>query len=191
MIRGCWWLLLSTLVLLCLHLPVLHAEDVYYVNSPSVDLNVRFGPGTEHEIVTQLPHGTPVFVRDRDRLWLNIVAPERGIEGWVLQRYLADQPPGDPPTQGQLGRSQERERFDRLKRKGIIRVRPNKSRSVLHINMSRLIWQRLDRRQQQNFLERAARFYRINIVELRDHRGIPQSRLRSTGPNSARFESLN
>lgn len=190
-IKGCRWLLLSALALLCLHLPVLHADDVYYVNSPDVDLNVRRGPGTEHGIVTRLPHGTPVFVQDRDRLWLRIIAPERGIEGWVLQRYLADEPPGDPPTPGELGRSQERERFKRLQRKGIIRVRPNKTRSVLHISMSHLIWQRLNRRQQQNFLERASRLYRINVVELRDHRGIPQSRLRATGPNTARFESLN
>ncbi len=190
MIRGCQRLLLSALVLLCLHLPALHAQALYYVNSPQNDLNVRRGPGTEHGVVTRLPHGTPVFVQDRDRLWLSIVAPELGIEGWVSQRYLVDQPPGAPPTPGELNRSEESKRFERLKRKGVIRVRANKTRSVLRINMSRLIWRRFDRRQQKNFLERASRLYRINVVELRDHRGITRSRLRSTGPNASRLESL-
>ncbi len=183
--------LLGCLLLVSLQAPVLHAQEFYYVNSPNIDLNVRRGPGTEHGVITRLPHGTPVFVQDRDRLWLRIVAPGQGIEGWVLQRYLVNQPPGDPPTPGELSRRDERERFERLKRKGVIRVQANPTRSVLRINMNRLIWQRFSRHQQKNFLERASRLYRVDVVELRDRRGIPQSRLRAAGPDAARFESLN
>src|SRR5688572_22250774 len=51
--------LLAYLLLLSLHVPVLYAQEIYYVNSPDVDLNVRHGPGTEHGVVTRLPHGTP------------------------------------------------------------------------------------------------------------------------------------
>jgi hypothetical protein len=55
--------------------------------------------------------------------------------------------------------------------------------------MSDLIWQRLNRRQQQNFLERASRLYQVNVVELRDHRGITRSRLSMTGSDEPYFES--
>ncbi len=171
--------------------PKLYAQDVYYVNSPSTDLNVRLGPGTEHGVVTRLPHGTPVFVQDRNRLWLRIVAPGRGIEGWVLQRYLANQPPGDPPTPGELNRSEERKRFERLRRKGVIRVQTANANGVVRIRMSHLIWQRFNRRQQRNFLERVSRLYRGSVFELRDNRGITRSRLRTKGPDAPRFESLN
>jgi hypothetical protein len=181
--------LLAYLLLLSLHVPVLYAQEIYYVNSPSVDLNVRHGPGTEHGVVTQLPHGTPVFVQERHRSWLKIIAPGLGIEGWVSQRYLAQQPPGNPPTPGELNQREERERFERLERKGIIQIQTDTARGLLQIQMSDLIWQRLNRRQQQNFLERASRLYQVNVVELRDHRGITRSRLSMTGSDEPYFES--
>jgi hypothetical protein len=187
---GCRLFFMSCLLWIGLYAPVVHAQDLYYVNSPSADLNVRRGPGTEHDVVTRLPHGTPVLVQDRHRLWLKIVAPELGIEGWALQRYLAHQPPDDLPTPGELNRSAERERFERLKRKGIIRVQTDSARGLVRIWMSDLIWQRFNRSQQQNFLERASRLYRTPVVELYDHRGNARSRLNTSGPSASRFESL-
>src|SRR5688572_30612155 len=47
-IIGCWFFLLSCLLWVGLYAPVLYAQETYYVNSPSTDLNVRSGPGTEH-----------------------------------------------------------------------------------------------------------------------------------------------
>jgi hypothetical protein len=184
--------LVLLLYLLCmgLHTPVIYAQEVYYVNSPDTDLNVRREPGTEHDVVTRLPHGTPVFVQDRHRLWLKIVSPSLGIEGWVLQRYLANQPPDDPPTPGEVNRSAERERFERLKHKGIIRVKTDKAQGVARIWMSDLIWQRLSRGQQQNFLERASRLYGTPVVELYNHRGSARSRLNTEDSTASRFESL-
>jgi hypothetical protein len=189
-ILGCWLFLLSCLLLLGLHSPVLHAQEIYYVNSPNIDLNVRRGPGTEYGVITRLPHGTPVFVQDRHRLWLKIVALELGIEGWVSQRYLAAQPPGAPPTPGELNQREEHERFERLKRKGVIQVQTDDDHGLLRIQMSDLIWQRFNRSQQQNFLERAARLYHAQVVELRDDHGIARSRLSTTGVNAPHFESL-
>jgi hypothetical protein len=182
--------LLIYLLWMGLHAPVLYAQEAYYVNSPGTDLNVRRGPGTDRELVTRLPHGTPVFVQDRHRLWLKIVVPSLGIEGWVLQRYLANQPPDEPPTPGEVNRGEERERFERLKHKGIIQVRIDKGRGVTRISMSDLIWQRFSRGQQQNFLERASRLYGTPVVELYDHRGIARSRLNAAGSSASRFESL-
>jgi len=189
-IIGCRFFLLSCLLWVGLYAPVLYAQETYYVNSPSADLNVRSGPGPEHGVVTRLPHGTPVFVQDRHRLWLKIVSPELGIEGWALQRYLANQPPDAPPTPGETNRNEERERFERLKRKGIIRVQTDSARGLVRIWMSDLIWQRFNRTQQQNFLERASRLYPSRVVELYDHRGIARARLNTTEPDASRFESL-
>ena len=185
----CLWLLAS-LFGLSLGAPVLHAQTLFYVDSPSVDLNVRTGPGSEHEAIAKLPHGAPVFVHDRQRLWLKITAPELGIEGWVSQRYLADQPPGKSPRRGAQGGGPERQRFDRLKRKGIIRVQLDKARDRLRIRMSDLIWMRFDRRQQRNFLERASRLYRAGTVEVYNNRGIARTRMITSGPDAPLFESL-
>ena len=185
----CLWLL-SGLFWLGLGASALHAQALYYVNSPSVDLNVRTGPGSEHEAIAQLPHGAPVFVHDRQRLWLKIAAPELGIEGWVSQRYLVDHPPGKAPRQGAQSSSPERQRFERLKRKGIIRVQLDKARDRLRIRMSDLIWMRFDRRQQRNFLERASRLYRAGTVEVYNDRGIARTRMITSGPDAPLFESL-
>ena len=189
-IRLCWLWLLSALFALSLSVPWSHAQALYYVNSPSIDLNVRTGPGAEHKAIARLPHGTPVFVHDRQRLWLKIVAPELGVEGWASQRYLVDSPPDQSPRRGAQSGSQERQRFERLKRKGIIRVRLDKARSRLRIRMSDLIWMRFDRRQQRNFLERASRLYHAGTVEVYNRRGIARTRMITSGPDAPVFESL-
>ena len=191
LIRGSLRWLLSLLILLCLHLPALHAQVRYYVNSPNVDLNIRNGPGERYKVLTRLPHGTPVLVQDRNRSWLKIVAPTQRIEGWAAGRYLSEQPPDDPLPPGELSRRKEEQHFKRLRNKGFIRVQANRTRGVLLIRMNNLIWQRFNRQQQKNFLERASRYYRISRVELRDLRGITRSRLSANGPNAFRFESVN
>jgi hypothetical protein len=168
--------------------PVL-AADLRYVKSPEVDLNVRRGPGTEHTVLTQLPHGTPIFVQERVGLWLRIVAPDRGIEGWVLQRYLSAEPPGNPGELAVFDPAEEQERFDRLQHRDVIQVQPDASRSVLRIRINGLIWQRLTPHQQANFLQRAHRLYNLNTVEIRDRRNQSTlSRLVATGANAFRFE---
>ena len=170
-------LLYAMLLLLSIGLSSGSAADIRYVKSPEVDLNVRRGPGTDHPAVARLPHSTPVFVQERVGLWLRITAPDYGVEGWVLQRYLVLQPPGDPQELSTFDPEKEQERFDRMLRRDIIRVQPNNSRGVLQIRMNGLIWDRLTPHEQANFLQRAHRLYKMNEVELRD-RQTNQLRLR-------------
>ena len=165
------------------------AADLRYVNSPDLDLNVRRGPGTEHAVLTQIPHSTPVFVQERVGLWLRVAAPDRGVEGWVLQRYLSDDPPGDPKELAAFDPSEEKERFDRLERRGILRIRPNTGRTVLYLSINGLIWRRLTPHQQANFLRRAYRLYSISTVEMRDRRNQSVlARLVASGPDSLQFD---
>lgn len=124
-------MLFASLMLSSIGVSPAPAADLLYVKSPKVDLNVRRGPGTEYAVLTQLPHGTPIFVQERVGLWLRIVAPDRGIEGWVLQRYLSAEPPGNPAELAVFDPAQEQERFDRLLRRDVIRVQPDAFRSVL------------------------------------------------------------
>ena len=161
-------LLCAILMLLSIGLSSGSAADIRYVKSPEIDLNVRQGPGTEHAAVARLPHGTPVFVQERVGLWLRVTAPDSGVEGWVLQRYLVLQPPRDPQELATFDPEKEQERFDRLQRRDIIRVRPNNLRGILQIHMNALIWNRLTPHEQANFLQRAHRLYKMNEVELRD-----------------------
>lgn len=185
----CYLMLYASLMLGSIGVLSVPAADLRYVNSPKVDLNVRRGPGTEHAVLTQLPHGTPLFVQERVGLWLRIVAPDHGIEGWVLQRYLSAEPPGNPSELAVFDPAEEQERFDRLLRRDVIRVQPDASRSVLRISINGLIWQRLTPHQQANFLQRAHRLYNLNTVEIHDRRNqYMLSRLVATGADSFHFE---
>lgn len=181
-----------SLILLSASLSPLQAADLRYVKSPEIDLNVRRGPGTEHAVLTRLPHGTPVFVQERVGLWLRITAPNRGIEGWVLQTYLNDSPPGDPEELAAFDPAEEKERFDRLTRRGILNIRPNQNRTVLHLSMNGLIWHRLTPHQQANFLQRAYRLHNISTVEMRDQQTQSVlARLIASSPDSLQFEFPN
>ena len=185
----CYLMLYTSLMLSSIGVSPVPAADLRYVRSPGVDLNVRRGPGTEYAVLTQLPHGTPLFVQERVGLWLRVVAPDRGIEGWVLQRYLSAEPPGNPAELAVFDPAEEQERFDRLLRQDVIRVQPDAARSVLHISINGLIWQRLTPHQQANFLQRAHRLYNLNTVEIHDRRNQSMlSRLVATGADSFHFE---
>lgn len=185
----CYLMLYASLMLSSIGVSPVPAADLRYVKSPEVDLNVRRGPGTEHAVLTQLPHGTPLFVQERVGLWLRVVAPDRGVEGWVLQRYLSAEPPGNPAELAVFDPTEEQERFDRLLRQDVIRVQPDASRGVLHISINGLIWQRLTPHQQANFLQRAHRLYNLNTVEIHDRRNQSMlSRLVATGADSFHFE---
>lgn len=164
-------ILLSTILIhLSLGTPHSQAADIRYVKSPEVDLNVRRGPGTDHPIIARLPHRTQLSVEERVGLWLRITTANAGVKGWVLQRYLVLQPPADLADLANFDPEKEQERFDRLKRQNIIRVRPDNSRGVLQIWINGLIWDRLTPHQQANFLRRAHRLYNMTKVELRDRR---------------------
>jgi Bacterial SH3 domain len=168
----------------------LPSVETLYVNSQKMDLNVRQGPGTEYAIVTRLPHGTPVFVQEREGFWLRIAVPDRGAEGWVLGRYLSATSPDDPTKDKTFNAEAERQRFARLRQKGIIWLRDDAGQQMLQIAIEPLVWQRLSPTQQSEFLQRALRLYGKTAVEIRDNRTHELlARLMTLSPDEFHFET--
>ena len=151
-----------------LSVPSLWAAEPYTVNSEGVPLNVRRGPGIEHEIITRLPHGTQVLVEERSGLWAKIVPPNGPAEGWVLERYLLPARPSEAVDAADLSPEQERRRFTRLQRKGIITANLLGEPEVLRLTITPLLWYRLMPQEQRNFLERARRTLGGTAVEIYD-----------------------
>jgi N-acetylmuramoyl-L-alanine amidase len=65
------------------------------ISQTLVNLNIRYGPGTEYDKVrTPLPKGTKVEVLDHYKLWSQVLVLDEldgdiDIEGWVCGRYLS------------------------------------------------------------------------------------------------------
>lgn len=168
----------------------LPSAETLYVNSQNTDLNVRQGPGTEYAIATRLPHGTPVTVQERLGLWLRIAIPDSGAEGWVLGRYLSATSPGGRTPGNAFDVEEERQRFSRLRQKGIIWLREDSDQEVLHMATEALVWRRLSPPQQSDFLQRALSLYGKTAVEIRDHRTQELlARLTATSPDQFHFET--
>ena len=70
----------------------LHAGETRYVTD-QLEITMRSGQSTKYQIVRMLPSGTAVEVletgEDGD---YSRISTEQGIEGWVLSRYLDQQP---------------------------------------------------------------------------------------------------
>ncbi|WP_435298350.1 SpoIID/LytB domain-containing protein [Timonella sp. A28] len=72
--------------------------ETFYVDSGSVDLNMRSGAGTSHSIVEKLPTSTKVTTVSAEQktanglTWRNIKAPS-GKTGWVAKNYLSTAAP--------------------------------------------------------------------------------------------------
>jgi uncharacterized protein YgiM (DUF1202 family) len=179
---GVWWRACALGILFGMATAaLLYAADARYVNSPETPLNVRRGPGTEHAVVVRLPHGTRVLLRERLGLWYRVALPDAQTEGWVLQRYLTADPPGDAQAQVDVSVEAERRRFDRLQRKGIINA--HRYGATLRMTINPLIWHRLTPTQQANFLQRARRLYAVTSVEMHNERNAALlGRLTATGP---------
>ena len=61
----------------------------------TVDLNLRAGPGTNHQVLRVLPRGTTVQTTDFAAAGYRYVIHE-GLYGWVAEQYLGTSVPGDP-----------------------------------------------------------------------------------------------
>ena len=57
------------------------------------EIMLRTGQSTQHEIRRQIKSGTPLEVLRESDGYTNVRMPS-GVEGWVLSRYLMDQPSG-------------------------------------------------------------------------------------------------
>jgi len=75
------------LLLACLGVLTARARDVQ-VNSDGV--NLRLGPGNDHEVIAQAVKGQPLTVLGEEADWVRVVAPA-GIDVWVHGELLDGQ----------------------------------------------------------------------------------------------------
>lgn len=59
---------------------------------PSSEITMRRGQGTDFKIVAVIKDGTPVELLSTSDDWAQVQL-ESGREGWVLKRFLSDEPP--------------------------------------------------------------------------------------------------
>jgi SH3 domain protein len=68
------------------------AQTTYYV-SDQVEIPLRAGTSTRFRIIRMLPSGTPLTLIDQDSAsGYSQVRTDNGTQGWILSRYLLDQP---------------------------------------------------------------------------------------------------
>lgn len=61
--------------------------------SDKLEVNLRTGKGLDFKILKRLEGGTPVTVLQRDpKSGYSKIKLEEGLQGWILDRYLSDQP---------------------------------------------------------------------------------------------------
>jgi len=95
-------LLLYPLLLLVILTSPVHAETRYATDDFTVP--VRSGASTRHKILRMVSSGTPLeILRTSDEGYTQVKTPE-GTVGWILTRYLMDQ----PPTREQVTQLEER-----------------------------------------------------------------------------------
>ena len=62
--------------------------------SDQIEVTLRTGPSTSNAITRMLPSGTQIEVVRRDeQTGYSLIRTSAGTEGWVLTRYLMDEPP--------------------------------------------------------------------------------------------------
>jgi len=59
---------------------------------PSAEIPIRSGQGTEYKILVVVPDGMKVEIVEENDPWALVRTPG-GTEGWMLKRYLTDEPP--------------------------------------------------------------------------------------------------
>lgn len=82
------------LVLVVIAAPLQSVEAQTRWVTDKVEIDVRRGKSLQHAIVRMVPTGTTVELleQDRDEGYSRIRLPG-GAEGWILSRYLVDEPP--------------------------------------------------------------------------------------------------
>ena len=82
---------LITLIILILSFPIVVAEELRYV-SDSFSITMRTGQGTEHKVIKSIRTGTKLDLLESSDNGYSKVRLENGTEGWVLSRFLLNQP---------------------------------------------------------------------------------------------------
>ena len=81
-------------ILFCLSvmLTMFNIDGVAYVRYVTANLNMRYGPGIEYDIVSVIPKGTSVVIdEDCDCKWVPV--EYRGYIGYISTKYLSDSAP--------------------------------------------------------------------------------------------------
>lgn len=82
---------LLPLTCLLLSSTIAFAEETRYV-SDEFSITMRTGQGTEHKIIKSIKTGTKLDLLETSEDGYSKVRIPNGLEGWVLTRYLVDQP---------------------------------------------------------------------------------------------------
>lgn len=83
-------ILLPMTVFLLSNAPATLAETWYV--KPSAEVPIRSGQGTDYKILSVVPDGLTVSILEEADPWVK-VRTEGGTEGWMLKRYLTNDPP--------------------------------------------------------------------------------------------------
>lgn len=74
----------------------------YYIR-PTAEIPLRRGQGSDYKILAIVENGTPVEILEDADPWAKVVT-DTGKEGWILKRFLTQ----DPPLQNQLEQLSQR-----------------------------------------------------------------------------------
>jgi len=87
----------GSLAACCVVVLLLCAESVlaqtWYVK-PTAEIPLRRGQGSDYKILAIVPDGAAVTLLEEANSWAKVTTKE-GKEGWLLKRYLTEQPPLD------------------------------------------------------------------------------------------------
>lgn len=87
---SCSFILYTLLVTMFFLSTAARAEDWYV--KPSAEVPIRSGQGTEFKILSVVPDGLMVEIVEESDPWVKVRTPG-GTEGWMLKRYLSNDPP--------------------------------------------------------------------------------------------------
>lgn len=78
--------------LLSVMLAVFNIDGAAYVRYVTANLNMRYGPGTDYNVISVIPKGTSVLIdEDCDCKWVPV--EYRGYIGYISTKYLSNSAP--------------------------------------------------------------------------------------------------
>lgn len=105
----------AALIGLCLIAPlcVAAAQELYVTDR--LEITLRSGPGVDYKILAMIPSGTALNRLEEAARWSRVQTGD-GKEGWVVTRYLSNEPPKGPLLQAARDELQAlRVEYDHLK----------------------------------------------------------------------------
>ncbi len=85
-------IMLSSCILLTFFAVVDSAPAQTWYIKPTAEIPLRRGQGSDYKILAIVANGTPVTISEEIDSWAKVTTTD-GKEGWILKRYLTDEPP--------------------------------------------------------------------------------------------------